>query len=503
MFKNRNLEHPDGTIHKIHIKKFGYNKKLNKYFIYYYDKNNKDNEYTILDKVKNTYILNLDDETEYEELIKRHKKLKVNDLPSTIKCNLKKETNNKENHKYLKSIKKYINKKYTNIKNSKTNKQKSEEKNNKDIKTKNKEQKKNKKWLNIDAIKSYFTLKKYNTIMNNMKKAKNTKSDSKGNTTKELKIYQTNENDFYIASTICEKLKIGNANKTQNFDGIPCYKVSKEEINNLEKKRNLKCKYIKKTLLTYFRVFETSEGLYMSEKLCNDYSLGDKSNSKEIENITCLKVTKEAIEKTEKEHPNFKANYKPINSKEKTTEKEKEKIKIKIYRDKNNTYYISEKVYNALKLEQKSTNKKIDNEYYLSISKEELDIISNKLKELNFNFEFKEQELVEENNLEIKPNKEQKDKLIPGTNIYLPRDRKILETDEEYEAFLERYYNKYVIKKERNKDQKDKLIPGTNIYLPRDRKILETDEEYETFLEEYYNKYLGNIDNYNEKKLTK
>ena len=65
MFKNRNLEHPDGTIHKIHIKKFGYNKKLNKYFIYYYDKNNKDNEYTILDKVKNTYILNLDDETEY------------------------------------------------------------------------------------------------------------------------------------------------------------------------------------------------------------------------------------------------------------------------------------------------------------------------------------------------------------------------------------------------------------------------------------------------------
>ncbi len=26
MFKNRNLEYPDGTIHKIYIKKLGYNK---------------------------------------------------------------------------------------------------------------------------------------------------------------------------------------------------------------------------------------------------------------------------------------------------------------------------------------------------------------------------------------------------------------------------------------------------------------------------------------------
>ena len=35
----------------------------------------------------------------------------------------------------------------------------------------------------------------------------------------------------------------------------------------------------------------------------------------------------------------------------------------------------------------------------------------------------------------------------------------------------------------------DEYIPGTNIRKPRYRKVNETDEEYEKFLEEYYSKY--------------
>ena len=451
MFRNRKMEYPNGDIHNINIKKFGYNKKLDKYFIYYYDKENKDNEYTILNKTKNSYIVNPDDETEYETLVKNCKTIKINKLPSILKFNekkeVKKEKQKKQKNKYFQKIKEY-------------------------------------------------SIKIYNSIKNKEKKKKN------NNKKKELKIYQTNNNEFYINSSFCQKEKIGNHNKTLSLDNVLCYQVTKEEINKLEKRRNLSIKYIKKTLLKYFRVFKTDDGYYASEKLCNTYHVGNKSNSQEIENITCLKITTEEIEKIEKKEPGFKASYKKITIDKSNKKEENKKILIKLYYDKNNNYYISEKVYKSLNLEAKK-HININDEYYTMINEQELNIISSKLKNLDINFEYKKYEFIEEKEFNIRPNKEQKDQLIPGTNIYLPRNREILETDEEYEKFLERYYNKYVIKKEKTKDQKDGFIPGTHIYLPRDRGILETDEEYVSFLENYYNTYLGSIDEYNEKKFTK
>ena len=94
---------------------------------------------------------------------------------------------------------------------------------------------------------------------------------------------------------------------------------------------------------------------------------------------------------------------------------------------------------------------------------------------------------------------------IPGTNIPRPRYRGVYETDEEYTEYLEEYYNRVFQQQEENnniptppipetidnniEDMLEENIPGTNIPKPRYRKINETDEEYEQFLEEYYSRY--------------
>lgn len=67
-------------------------------------------------------------------------------------------------------------------------------------------------------------------------------------------------------------------------------------------------------------------------------------------------------------------------------------------------------------------------------------------------------------------------------SIPKPRNRKINETDEEYEDYLEDFYQLDVI------DYKDEKIPNTNYFKPRDREVNETDEHYEQFLKEYYTK---------------
>jgi len=102
-----------------------------------------------------------------------------------------------------------------------------------------------------------------------------------------------------------------------------------------------------------------------------------------------------------------------------------------------------------------------------------------------------------------KTNVENKDEYIPGTTILKPRYRGIYETDKEYEIYLKNYYDKYFPKQTQESSKtefqkeelnaisqySDEYIPGTNIYKPRYRDIYETDEEYETYLECYYNVY--------------
>lgn len=109
---------------------------------------------------------------------------------------------------------------------------------------------------------------------------------------------------------------------------------------------------------------------------------------------------------------------------------------------------------------------------------------------------------------------------IAGTTIRRPRERGIYETDEEYVAFLERYYNDYfpearehsdtTYNLNRNQiiqdqpiyqpveeqtfteeDYSEDYIDGTNIKKPRNRGIYETDEEYIEFLENFYNLHFG------------
>lgn len=87
----------------------------------------------------------------------------------------------------------------------------------------------------------------------------------------------------------------------------------------------------------------------------------------------------------------------------------------------------------------------------------------------------------------------QDDNLIPGTDLQKPRPRGIKETEEEYVKYLEGYYDGIFGEKNQTEDKpifdllNDNLIPGTNFEKPRVRGIYESDEEYVAYLEEYYN----------------
>ena len=98
------------------------------------------------------------------------------------------------------------------------------------------------------------------------------------------------------------------------------------------------------------------------------------------------------------------------------------------------------------------------------------------------------------------------DGYILGTDVRRPRARGTYETDEEYVEFLREYYeyffpntkpitvhmyNDYVFKED---DFQDELIPGTDIRKPRMRGIYETDEEYEAFLQRYSEHFFPNIE---------
>lgn len=85
---------------------------------------------------------------------------------------------------------------------------------------------------------------------------------------------------------------------------------------------------------------------------------------------------------------------------------------------------------------------------------------------------------------------------IEGTEIRKPRGRRLYETDEEYVAFLERYYNHYFPQAEveeenvfTEEDFSEGYIEGTNIRKPRYRGDYETDIEYVEFLRRYYEHY--------------
>ena len=113
---------------------------------------------------------------------------------------------------------------------------------------------------------------------------------------------------------------------------------------------------------------------------------------------------------------------------------------------------------------------------------------------------------------------------IAGTTIRRPRGRGIYETDEEYVAFLEIYYNYYFPEAAQQSDStygltrdqiiqdppihqpveeqpmfteedySEEYIPGTDIRRPRDRETYETDEEYVEFLEDFYNHHFPNVE---------
>lgn len=95
----------------------------------------------------------------------------------------------------------------------------------------------------------------------------------------------------------------------------------------------------------------------------------------------------------------------------------------------------------------------------------------------------------------VKEPLEDSDLYWPGTNILKPRVRGINETEEEYNAFLKEYYDKYFGKDENTKkdDDDDDTLFDYLFYndiqkKPRDRDIYETEEEYVEYLRQFYSK---------------
>lgn len=100
---------------------------------------------------------------------------------------------------------------------------------------------------------------------------------------------------------------------------------------------------------------------------------------------------------------------------------------------------------------------------------------------------FSDQIIAKDQNKKIRQEKNDTDTyLIPGTNIKKPRDRKINETNEEYNKYLENYYEKYFPTK--TPDTKKEKIHNTETLKPRNRTPYETDEHYNKFLSEFYEK---------------
>jgi hypothetical protein len=132
-----------------------------------------------------------------------------------------------------------------------------------------------------------------------------------------------------------------------------------------------------------------------------------------------------------------------------------------------NDVYIEEYLMNLFKFSSTGTKVRIEGKIYHPVTQEQIDKIISITSTLDTKLEpvYRGIKLRQEKKEEVEPVKDDRfseddysDELIPGTNIFKPRNRKADESTEDYEYFLTKYYlaffpnaklpSKYRLKKE-------------------------------------------------------
>lgn len=292
--KIRQLQFPDGTVHEIKIKEFAYSTKCKKYFISYYDKNQKKESYTILEKENKNYYTSPTNDIEYKKLVRNYRMLKIKDLPLVITCTGKnnKKVENKPKKKTSLFQKENIIKKVKELINNIVSKNKSN-------KTSNNE--------------------KNNT--NNKKKETNTKKTTQKTF---FDVYEIN-NNLYIEELLFDKfiIKDKTESNTKSINNKTYIQVTKEEIKTIESTNKSSVIYIpkykkiksnkkeeKKALS--ITLYSINNKLYISEKIYNLFYKNNNINTKIIKEKNYVPITKTELKNMEEQlsELNYKTTFK-------------------------------------------------------------------------------------------------------------------------------------------------------------------------------------------------
>ena len=290
------LEYPNNNIHNIIVKELGINKDI--YFITYYDLTEHQEKYSLLTKENNTFKKTKTITIEELENIKNNcEYINPKILPKNIKS-IENENNNKKLFLVYKTKQgMYLNKDLALNFNVGKLKEKKLIKGQIYIKVSEEE---------IEKIEKENQKALYKVLTNNKK---------------EFFTVYTIKNNYYINEDLCKIYNIGNKENIKYIRDQKCYKVTKKEINNIEKE-NLKATYnqiFQTQRKLSFNVYIKENELYILEEICKNFDIKNK-NLEIVEGYKCCKVTEEDIDKieelTQNNDPKLQRRYRYVKKKE-------------------------------------------------------------------------------------------------------------------------------------------------------------------------------------------
>ena len=220
--------------------------------------------------------------------------------------------------------------------------------------------------------------------------------------------YQINENELEIAANILNALSV-----------IKYFETEKTEVHREENGRET------------ITVYSAKSGLYLEERLCDTLNiLSDKE--KVIDNKKYYRINKGTVDRLSNR---YELVYETI----------PQKTARFIACTLDDNLYIEEYIANLFKFHSIGPKVRIEGKIYYQVTKEQIESIVTITNNLDTKLVplIKEIQLKKETSGERNPifsEDDYSDELLPGTNIYRPREKREGETPEEYESFLTNYY---------------------------------------------------------------
>jgi len=302
------------------------------------------------------------------------------------------------------------------------------------------------------------------------------KNIKKNNHKEELVILEAYKNietgELYLEDGVCAYCDIGNREQATYINGKRCYKVLENELsiaaNALNATAVTKYFELEKTEIHEERqerieqketitILSAKSGFYLDQNICeanNIYS----NKEKIINNNNYFRINQNNVDRLRSK---YNIEYKEL----------PQKVAQFIVCTLEDKVYVEEYIANLFKYQSIGHKVRIEGKIYYEVTQEQVDKIINITSTLDTKLEpmYRGIKLKNRKQQGIKSEKfEEEDysnELIPGTNIYKPRNRRPEESIEDYEYFLTRYYltffpnaklpSKYRLKK-------DEIIQDTN-----------------------------------------